>query len=269
MPRDFLDEILQLFQRHDWKDQDGAADAVLTWVAATPERALVPAEAAEAVPSDFLSRNKTTRELVEQAFRDELEGMPLEKPAGSLELITIDDIDSFALVRDIDPARVKDIARPLRVNERVIKHCIHHVIGDPYVDEDWGGERADIGTARVQLSGARKQTAFLLKGRSVTGPLYGSELGTRGDQIVRLMEMRAELSVVQHVNQIPAETQDQLRYGVIALRATGAVENALGSAWDGVDTGRLLLAASYIDEDANLTAAGQAAEAELGKRRKL
>lgn len=266
-PRAFLDAIFQLFQRRGWRDRDNAADAILIAAASAPDRALESESAASAVPSAFLERNGISKSQLARALDDEMAGAVVGSDRESFELLPIDEVDSFAIVREVEADQVRDFAAPIQINERVIKHCIHRLVGDPYIDEDWGGERSDIGTGRVFLGGSRKLTGFLLKGRSVQGPLYGSELGTRGDQIVRLLEVRAELSVVQHVHQIPTETQDQLRYGVIALRVTG-VPAALGSAWDGVDTARLLLAAGYIDERGALTEAGLKADEELKNRKK-
>lgn len=184
----------------------------------------------------------------------------------SFELVPIDEIDSFRAVHEVDPREVSGYAQSLDVNERVIKHCIHMVLGDPYIDADWGGERADVTTDNVELSGRRTLTAFLLKGRSVKGPLVGAKLGVRGDQMVRLMEVRAQLSVVQHVSQVPSETVDQLRNGVMALRVTG-VAGARASVWNGVDTARLLRAHGYLDQFGKLTAEGRAADEWLKSRR--
>ena len=179
-----------------------------------------------------------------------------------LETITIDEIDSFAKVREITAGEVKAYSQPLKVNERVIKHCIHRILDDPYIDDDHGGERADVVSDRVILRGRRTPTAFMLKGPSVPGPLYGSKAGRRGDQVVRLLEVRASLSVIQHVADIPSETFDQLRYGVIALRSAG-VPGALACKCDGVDTARLLRAYGYLNADGTQTALARDADDEL------
>jgi hypothetical protein len=266
--RAYLDKVLQAFQLHGWNDRDDAAASLTVAVASGPSRTWADVDVAAATPADFLERNGIDAGRVQRALEEVLGDCELHDEAEGFELVTIDDIDSFALVRDVDPDNVAAFARPLIINERVVKHCIHHVIADPYIDDDWAGERSDIASRQLVLDGQRRLAAFLLKGRSVTGPLYGSELGTRGDQITRLLEQRAQLSVIQHVHEIPNETVDQLRYGLISLRAQRIVPGAVGSVWDGVDTARLLLAAGYIDDQGDMTAVGAAANAELQRKRK-
>jgi hypothetical protein len=258
-PREFHDRLQQLMQARGWRDTDGgAAQSLLIAASVAERRDLSNIDVQAVVPEEFFIRNDVSAFEVSSALRDFMGTRPVGNDATGFELITIDRIDSFAAVREIDPSQVAGFARWLDINERVVKHCIHKVLGDPNIDQDWGGERADIVTDRVQVDAVRTLTAFLLKGRSVRGPLYGSELGRRGDQIVRLMEVRARLSVIQHVGEIPSETQDQLRFAVTALRVAG-VTDAHGSVWDGVDTARLLRAYGYLDPDGNLTAQGEAA----------
>jgi len=265
-PRAFVDAILRVFHEEGWKDLDDAAASLTVAVAASENRSVADLALSAAVPADFLERNGIDADRVERALRRALGETSIAQVPSEFELVPIDEIDSFATVAAVDPKQVSEFSSPLLINERVIKHCIHSLIGDPYIDSDWGGERSDVESGRVQLDDERVAAAFLLKGRSVPGPLYGSELGTRGDQIIRLLSQRAELSVVQHIHSIPNETVDQLRYGVIALRATGTVPNARCSVWDGVDTARLLLAANYIDESGELTPSGSTANEELKQR---
>jgi hypothetical protein len=264
-PRAFLDAVMRTFQEEGWKDADDAAAAITIAAATSPGRRFSDVDVRQATPTDFLERNGIDAGRLERSLHRTLGDTRVAPEIESFEVLPIDAIDSFSVATRVDPREVASFSAPLKVNERVIKHCIHHLIGDPYVDTDWGGERSDIESARVEVAGERVASAFLLKGQSVTGPLYGSTLGTRGDQIIRLLEQRAQLSIIQHVHTIPGETVDQLRYGVIALRATGAVASAQCSVWDGVDTARLLLASGYIDADGSLTAAGNAANEELGR----
>jgi hypothetical protein len=267
-PRAFHDRLLQMMQARGWRDPDGrAAEGLLLASSLASGRSCAGIALEQAVTEEFLARNDIRIPELRSALDDWMNDLRLGADPDVFELVTIDEIDSFSLVRSIEPGEVSGYSTSLDINERVVKHCIHSTLGDPYIDEDWGGERADVTTDRVKLDGQRLLTAFLLKGRSVPGPLLGSKLGTRGDQIVRLMEVRAELSVVQHVSEIPSETVDQLRYGVTALRVTG-VEGAKASVWDGVDTARLLRAYGYIDEKGTLTAAGRTADDSLRKQRR-
>jgi hypothetical protein len=258
-PRAFHDRLQQLMQARGWRDPDGsAAQSLLIAASAAEHGYLADIDIAAVLPNEFFIRNGVSEAEVRSALHDFVGTIRVRIDGSDFELVTIDELDSFAAVRQIEPDQVAGFATWLDINERVVKHCIHTVLGDPNIDQDWGGERADIVTDRVQVDGQRTLTAFLLKGRSVRGPLYGSDLGRRGDQIIRLMEVRAPLSVVQHVGQIPSETQDQLRHGVAALREAGVV-GARGSVWDGVDTARLLCAHGYLDANGKLTAQGAAA----------
>jgi hypothetical protein len=263
-PRAFEDHLRRLFLERGWRDTDGVIAALLAAAARAPDRKLAGKPLSALLPVDFLTRHQIDADVVERALAEGMADIAMGLETAPSPLVPIDDIDSFAEVRGVSAEEVASFSAPLRVPERIMKHCIHTVLGDPYPDIDHGGERADVITPRVVVGGAPLQAAFMLKGPSVSGPLYGSRAGARGDQIVRLISARAQLSVIQHVHQVPVETVDQLRFGLAALRA-GDVPDAIGSVWDGVDSARLLRAYGYIESDGRLTPAGAAANEEMKK----
>jgi hypothetical protein len=265
----FRDALQQALQSRGWRDRGAElADALLVAVSVQRPRDWRELDLESVVPADFYIANHATPSGLVSLLGDRVGEVPeVIFDDADLEIVTIDDIDSFAAVRDVAAADVKDYAQPLRVNERVIKHCIHRVLDDPYIDDDHGGERADIVSDRLVFRGRRTLSAFMLKGPSVLGPLYGSKAGRRGDQVVRLLEVRAELSVIQHVADIPSETFDQLRYGVIALRTAG-VSGATACKCDGVDTARLLRAYGYLNDDGSQTDVAKRADNELRRQPK-
>jgi hypothetical protein len=162
-------------------------------------------------------------------------------------LLPIDAIDTFAKAATIDAARAAPIAQPLALPEADVKRHIAKIIGEPYLDQDWGGELSDLLTARVELRGRRVTAAFLLKGSGTKGELTPKRLGKNADQIRRLGKQHADLYVVQHVDKVAEATRDQLRDMVSAIRFREGRE-AVGSVWDGVDCARLFLAHGLIVE---------------------
>ena len=114
-------------------------------------------------------------------------------------LITVDDIDSFALIRRVTVEEVADLLPGglLRIPEAKVKETILAIVGEPFEHRDWGGERSDVFTTRIQYQGARTPTAMLLKGPAVGAVLYPADLGKRGDQSLRLFGEPAELLIVQ------------------------------------------------------------------------
>ncbi len=158
----------------------------------------------------------------------------------SLDLIEVpvDNIDSFSKVRSIPPESVsKNI--PLAVLEKTIKDSIAQIIGEKYVDKDWGGEDSDLHTTRLKFKGKRIRAAFLLKGRGTEGKLTISKCGKNGDQILRLSKQEARMYIIQHVDKITPQVTETL---VSHLKNRGYSGDIYYCIIDGVDTARLLIA---------------------------
>lgn len=237
-----LSRIVDEFDRRRWRDVDSASLNVVRAV----EGGQADLAALAKLPSGtFLARNGATRAEVQSALERALKGVRLIVPRAPL--ISIEEIDSFSAAATVPPAEVAPFAaRKLPLPERTVKEYISQILGEPYLEKDWGGELSDILTTRVQLGGNRVSAAFLLKGRSFKTKLKPSDLGQNGDQVRRLSKQNADLYVVQHVGQFDEAVYDELRDMVIARRSERG-DHIVGSVWDGSDCARLFLAHGLID----------------------
>lgn len=241
--RAWLARVVDEFKTRNWKDDTGSAVAILDLVRSSGGR-FDAGRLAEFLPPEFLHRNTASLAAVEQALSRALDGWELEQPLPLL--VPIDEIASFARVRDVAAVAAARLKQPLDLPEEFVKRAITTIIGEPYVDRDWGGERSDVFTSRVQMRGTRVPAAFLLKGRGLRGPLTPARLGKQGDQILRLAQEPAQLFIVQHVGSVASSTVEHLRQTIQTLRVDGK-PYAVGSVWDGHDVARLLLAHELID----------------------
>ncbi len=98
--------------------------------------------------------------------------------------------------------QVAGFANPLVLPERVVKHLLARLLGEPFVPNDWGGEHDDLYTTRVTLNDRPTPTSFLLKGAGLKGMLTPSRLGKNGDQLTRMLRQPADLFIVQHVGPV-------------------------------------------------------------------
>lgn len=237
-----LSRIVDAFERRGWRDEEGAA----LRVARAIEGGQHDVEGLAKIPSaTFLARNGATRAAVRQALTRALEGVRLAMPRPPL--IPIEEIDSFAAAADVPPAKVAALAaKKLPLPEQTVKEYISRIVGEPYLEKDWGGELSDVLTSRAQLGGRRVTAAFLLKGSGSKEKLRPGDLGKNGDQIRRLSKQNADLYVVQHVGQFDEAVHDAVRDMVVARRAERG-EHVVGSVWDGSDCARLFVAHGLID----------------------
>lgn len=132
--------------------------------------------------------------LLELVFKD-IEQVADPSDSGSSQLY-IEEIDSFSAATDVEPSNL-DIDGRLEISEEEVKNRMRQIIDEPFTQADWGGERNDLFTSEVRLFGNRVDTAFMLKGPSVSGEMHVSDAGKRGDQVQRLFESPAELFIVQ------------------------------------------------------------------------
>ena len=90
--------------------------------------------------------------------------------------ITIDDIDSFGRVARIrvEPGEYTEMA------ESRFKNGIAKILGEGGKFKDWGGERNDLYTNRVRISGRRLPAAFAFKGVGTRGILTPRFMGKNG-----------------------------------------------------------------------------------------
>ena len=126
--------------------------------------------------------------------------------------VHIDGIDTFSRVRDLSTRLTKKSLDRLRsVPEDDIKKAFAEIIGEPTVPKDWGGERSDLFSSRVQIGGTRISTALAFKGPAQFQPMTLAQLGKNGDQIDRLFTEPAELFVLQHCHEITSPVRGAMR----------------------------------------------------------
>ena len=151
--------------------------------------------------------------------------------------ITIDDIDSFGRVTRIrvEPGEYTAMA------ESRFKKGITKILGEGGKFKDWGGERNDLYTNRVRISGRRLPAAFAFKGVGTRGILTPRLMGKNGDQIQRLFKTAAYVFIVQYWGQVAESIVEQMAE---FAKAKSATEGSLVfyGVIDGGDSNRLIKA---------------------------
>jgi hypothetical protein len=250
----WLSEIASAFTARGWRDDDFAALRIVDALRLHGSYDRVVAEAV--VPPNFIERNQIsdTNDVLDAVADAVGRWTFLPDTTESPAIIPIDEIDSFARVREVTPQSVAGISAPLDIAEAYVKQAITNIIGEPHTDKDWGGEAGDVFTSHVYLHGARTAAAFLLKGPGLRGVMRPKSLGKNGDQLVRLFTLPADLYVVQFVGRIDPSVTEMLRRFVLSRRSEGRPQ-AVGSVWEGTDSARLLVAHGLIDATTGRTIA--------------
>jgi len=154
--------------------------------------------------------------------------------------ITIDEIEAFAAVKGAAVATV-DLKT---VREEEIKRFLHLIIGEMNESKDWGGEKNDIYTSRLQFRGSRRTAAFALKGRATQGPLTPAKMGRNGDQVGRLMNSEASVFFVVYHGKVHEAIHEQMRAHGLGRALAG--NRVYYCVIDGQDVARLV--GAYPDE---------------------
>jgi hypothetical protein len=147
------------------------------------------------------------------------------------------EIDQFRPIDFAGPCPNSDLKRLEGTAEKLVKHAIASLLGEPFVPLDWGGERSDLYSSRMFVHGSQVSSAWLLKGPGARGPMTVRSLGSRGDQIVRLFSEPADVLVVQHYREITTP--------VISMMEAHAHDSRNPRRFmilDGADTARILRA---------------------------
>jgi hypothetical protein len=148
--------------------------------------------------------------------------------------ITVDDVDSFAKVRQVESSHPLDNS----VSERQFKNGIQAILGEPGEFPDWGGEKSDLYSSRVKIKGKRLAAAFAFKGPGLKGRLTPGRMGKNGDQALRLFQEEADVFFVQHWREIDPAVVDMLdRFAVARSSRTG--KRVWYGVIDGYDSERL------------------------------
>lgn len=205
---------------------------------------LDPALGAGAISSQFFGKHDTTANAVTAVFATALRGarLILDRPL----LLGIDQIESFNAACAITRQAVANLKYPLQIAEDDVKAAIHDILAEPFVTAHSPAELSDIFTSATKIDGASVLAGFLLKGPGLgRNVMRIADLGTNGNQVIKLTRSEAELLVVQFVGQIDQDVYAHLRQAIASLRTEG--RPAVGSVWDGVDTARLLAGHGWLD----------------------
>jgi hypothetical protein len=126
--------------------------------------------------------------------------------------VFVDQIDNFDAVRTVErPRRKADLDVLRDIPEADVKNAFAEILAEPVVPNDWGGERSDFFTDRLEIQGQRISSAFAFKGPAKFKPMTMAELGKNGDQIDRLFTEPADLLVLQHCHEITNPVRGAMR----------------------------------------------------------
>jgi hypothetical protein len=147
------------------------------------------------------------------------------------------EIDQFNEIERIRRCTLDELQELKSYPEDKIKAAFAEIIGEPFVPKGWGGETSDFFSSRLSVGGAPVAASFVLKGPSKFHPMKLPDLGTNGDQIVRMFYDPADIFVVQHCHKVTLPVRIVLR----------ALANQIGRTRlfcviDGPDTLRILRA---------------------------
>lgn len=159
----------------------------------------------------------------------------------------VEDIDSFAKARDINPRQVKRLL-PLELSADQVQALLQEIIGESFQRAE-SGEPSDSFTANITVGGDRLKAAFLLKGSGTKGKLTISKCGKSGAQIEKLVQASADLYVIQHVDGIDERVISKLRGKIASMNRQG--NKCRMCIVDGTDIARLLMAHNKIQDQPN------------------
>ncbi len=157
--------------------------------------------------------------------------------------VFLDDIDSFAKVRETSAVSVAPHLKAgyLDLSEETVQLALEEILAVALHKKDWGGEINDLYTSNVLVGGARRATAFLLKGNGLRKNVMEiGDCGKNGDQVVRLFQSPADLFVIQFVGNISEAVIRHAEGEVARLKTQGRESQFL--IMDGQETARLMAA---------------------------
>ena len=122
-----------------------------------------------------------------------------------------EDIDQFSRMKEVNVKSAEEWMNIMKsLPEKRIKEAIAHLLCEP-TKKDWGGENDDHFSASIMVHGQRRTAAFLLKGPSPFREMTLDMCGKRADQIHRVVDSDADVSVIQHSHLIGSVVRGTLR----------------------------------------------------------
>ncbi|WP_165191635.1 hypothetical protein [Caulobacter soli] len=125
--------------------------------------------------------------------------------------ILAEDIDQFARLTSVTPASAEEWMEVMKaVPEEAVKQAFAKLLNEP-TKKDWGGEFNDHFSCAVTVADRRRTAAFLLKGPTNFREMTLEMCGKRADQVYRLVNSGADISIVQHAHLIGEVVRGTLR----------------------------------------------------------
>ncbi len=121
------------------------------------------------------------------------------------------DFDAFKAVDFARRISLAELDELKTIPEATIKRTFADLLGEPFVDKDWGGEIGDLFTANASIGGKPTTCGFMFKGPAVFRKLQPADCGKNGDQVIRLFEYPAQCFVLQHCHAVSPAVRTMMR----------------------------------------------------------
>ena len=126
-----------------------------------------------------------------------------------------EDIQEFSAMETVEVSSADEWMAAMRtIPEEYVKKAFANLLREP-VKADWGGEENDHFSANITVGGRRKTAAFLLKGPTNFREMTPSMCGKNADQIYRLSNSGADVSIVQHSHLVGSAVRATLRAFIV------------------------------------------------------
>ena len=122
-----------------------------------------------------------------------------------------EDIGQFSKMTEVKVESADEWMNAMQsLPEKKVKEAIAHLLSEP-TKKDWGGESDDYFSANILINGLRRSAAFLLKGPSPFREMTLNMCGKRADQIHRMVDSDADVSIIQHSHLVGSVVRRTLR----------------------------------------------------------
>jgi hypothetical protein len=122
-----------------------------------------------------------------------------------------EDIDQFSKMKFVQVANADEWLDAMKkISEKDVKDAFANLLGEPS-KKDWGGESNDHFSSNLSIAGKRRSAAFLFKGPAQFREMTLDMCGNRADQVYRLTNSGADISIVQNSHLIGEAVRGTLR----------------------------------------------------------
>lgn len=238
-----LSRILNLINRHHYRDEDGFAVSVSReFIKEKDQNVLL--KSVGKIKTSFFRRNKVNKDQFLREIYKEIICLKMEMDHSKFpKLITWEDIDSFSKAKKVSTSR----ECYLQVLENDVKQAFLSHIGEPHIHRDSSVEMSDIFTPRVKFNGKNVATAIALNGRGKfktkkrEGIFEIADSGKNGNQINRLFTEPAKLFILQCVGKFSNYVYDEMLVHAYK-KSNGGKDEVYYCLIDGNDTDRIIRA---------------------------